>query len=105
MALSTADFEVEAIGAAGREPSYPVPVRLVLSGSAASGEVRVGRELVRADPMLSIPQPFRWWLSRSSAPRRIFSLAEVEIALAVAGQTVAFERPGVLAVTWIQPAE
>jgi hypothetical protein len=92
-------------GAAGPEPRYPVPVRLEFAGSAARGEVRVGRELVRADPMLAIPQPFRWWLSRSTAPRRIWSLAEVDLALAVAGRTVAFERPGVLAVTWIHPSQ
>jgi hypothetical protein len=104
LALSTADFELTATGAAGPEPRYPAPVRLSLQG-AASGEVRVGRELVRADPMLGIPQPFRWWLSRSTAPRRIFRLAEVDVALAVAGQSVAFERPGVLAVTWLHPAE
>jgi hypothetical protein len=105
LALSTADFELAVEGAAGPEPRYPMPVRLALSGSAATGEVRVGRELVRADPMLAIPQPFRWWLSRSTAPRRIWGLAEVDVALSVAGRTVAFERPGVLAVTWIQPSE
>jgi hypothetical protein len=105
LALSTADFELAVEGAAGPEPRYPVPVRLALGGSAAGGEVRVGRELVRADPMLAIPRPFRWWLSRSTAPRRIWSLAEVDVALSVAGRSVAFERPGVLAVTWLHPSE
>ncbi len=69
--FETTAFELAGEGATGPEPAYPVPLRMTLRGAGLEGTLEFAEELVRVDPMGIIPQPFRWFLSRQIATRRI----------------------------------
>jgi hypothetical protein len=60
---------------------YPVPDRFTLSGNQESGEIRLSREWLRFDPLEVIPQPFRWFIRRSSQPQEVW--ADTRIAVSI----------------------
>ena len=96
---------VAAEGASGPEPErYPAPRRLRVRGDGVTGEVVLGREILRMDPMRVIPQPFRWWLSRQSAPRRSWHEAVLRIHAEGSDPAPLYEGDAVVAVTWLDPA-
>ena len=99
--LTTGAFRFDAQGRAGREPAYPVPEHIDISGDGVTGRVTLGRERVRADPMLIIPQPFRWFLSREIAPRRI--LLDARLELRTNEGELLLEVPALVGVTWTNP--
>ena len=100
-ALERSDVRLEPAGSTGPEAAYPTPERIALRGPGVEGAVVLGPERVRADPMRIVPQPFRWFLSREIAPRRI--LAEGRLRLQVAGEAEPFEAPALVGVTWTHP--
>ncbi len=99
--LATSAFRFAAPDRGGREPGYPAPSRIEIEGDEVVGQVTVGRERVRADPMAIIPQPFRWFLSREIAPRRILLDAEVELRTREGELLV--DGPALVGVTWTNP--
>ncbi len=60
---------------------YPVPDRFTLVGKQESGEIRLSREWLRFDPLEVIPQPFRWFIRRSSQPQEVW--ADTRIAVSI----------------------
>ncbi|MBW2267407.1 MAG: hypothetical protein JRH16_02430 [Deltaproteobacteria bacterium] len=100
-ALETTAFELAPEGASGPEPAYPVPRRIELRGARLDGHLEFGGELVRVDPMGIIPQPFRWFLSREIAPRRILSRAQLH--LEPGDDSPGFDAPALVGITWTLP--
>lgn len=60
---------------------FPVPDRFTLTGERESGEIRLIREWLRFDPLDVIPQPFRWFIRRSSQPQEVW--ADTRIAVSI----------------------
>ena len=60
---------------------YPVPDRFLLTGKQGSGEIRLSHEWLRFDPLDVIPQPFRWFIRRSSQPQEVW--ADTRIAVSI----------------------
>ena len=60
---------------------YPVPDRFDLAGKQESGVIRLSREWLRFDPLDVIPQPFRWFVRRSSQPQEVW--ADTRIAVSI----------------------
>jgi hypothetical protein len=61
--------------------AYPVPDRFEITGRQESGEIRLSREWLRFDPLEVIPQPFRWFIRRSSQPQEVW--ADTRIAVSI----------------------
>lgn len=61
--------------------AYPIPDRFQISGKAESGEIRLSHEWLRFDPLDVIPQPFRWFIRRSSQPEEVW--ADTRIAVSI----------------------
>ena len=71
--LDTDELEVRLDGRGpASEKGYPVPERLILSGPRIRGEIRLGKLLVRHDPLAVAPQPFRWFLSFRTRPSHLW---------------------------------
>ena len=100
-AFETSEFTWMGDGVSGSEPGYPVPRSVALKGAGVSGRLVFADELLRVDPMAIIPQPFRWFLSQQSAPRRILSRARLELD-PLAGQP-GFEGAALVGSTWTNP--
>lgn len=66
-------------GQAGR--GFPVPDRFDLAGTENSGVIRLSNEWLRFDPLEVIPQPFRWFIRRSSQPQEVW--ADTRIAVSI----------------------
>lgn len=60
---------------------YPVPARFDLSAAGRSGEIRLTRIGLQFDPLDVIPQPFRWFIRRSSHPQEVW--ADTRIAVSI----------------------
>ncbi|MFO0689607.1 MAG: hypothetical protein U0900_12945 [Myxococcota bacterium] len=60
---------------------FPVPDRFELLGTGSSGEIRLSNEWLRFDPLEVIPQPFRWFIRRSSQPQEVW--ADTRIAVSI----------------------
>lgn len=60
---------------------FPVPDRFQVVGTGNSGEIRLSNEWLRFDPLEVIPQPFRWFIRRSSQPQEVW--ADTRIAVSI----------------------
>lgn len=65
----------------GSTAGYPVPDRFSLAGKLESGDIRLSREWLRFDPLVVIPQPFRWFIRMSSQPQEVW--ADTRIAVSI----------------------
>ncbi len=63
------------------EAGYPVPDRFSLAGKLEKGDIHLSREWLRFDPLVVIPQPFQWFIRRSSQPREVW--ADTRIAVSI----------------------
>jgi hypothetical protein len=75
---STIDFPAHWTDAASLlsgEPGrgFPVPNGFQLNGKMESGEIRLSNEWLRFDPLEVVPQPFRWFIRRSSQPQEVWA--------------------------------
>lgn len=66
---------------AGNEGKYPLPSAVTFAGTGLNLTVEPGRELVRANPLDIVPQPFRLLLSVRSQPRRISTDSRLRLRL------------------------
>lgn len=60
---------------------YPVPSRFTLAAPGATGEIRLATPWLRFDPFEVIPQPFRWFIRRTSQPQEVW--ADTRIAVSI----------------------
>ncbi len=60
---------------------YPIPDRFQISGKAESGEIRLSHEWLRFDPLDVIPQPFRWFIRRSSQPAEVWADSQIAVSI------------------------
>lgn len=97
----TTEFTWSNKGSTGPEPAYPMPRSIELRGDGVAGKLVLAGELVRADPMEIMPQPFRWFLARQTAPRRVLSRARLE--LEPRGDLPAFAAAALVGVNWTNP--
>lgn len=63
------------------DAGYPVPDRFSLTGKLETGSIALSREWLRFDPLVVIPQPFQWFIRRSSQPREVW--ADTRIAVSI----------------------
>jgi hypothetical protein len=63
------------------DAGYPVPDRFSLAGKLETGSIALSREWLRFDPLVVIPQPFQWFIRRSSQPREVW--ADTRIAVSI----------------------
>ena len=67
--------------------SYPVPGRYMFSGGSFSGQITLGREWLRFDPLAVLPQPFRWFVRRKTKPEQVWADAKIGVRLSPALET------------------
>lgn len=60
---------------------YPVPSRFQLVAPPSSGEIRLSNEWLRFDPLEVIPQPFRWFIRRSSQPQEVWADSRIAVSI------------------------
>lgn len=60
---------------------YPIPDRFQIAGKAESGEIRLSHEWLRFDPLDVIPQPFRWFIRRSSQPAEVWADSRIAVSI------------------------
>jgi hypothetical protein len=61
--------------------SYPLPSRFDFSWGSHTGQITLGREWLRFDPLSIIPQPFRWFIRRKTKPRQVWADAQIGVTL------------------------
>jgi len=60
---------------------YPVPARFSLAGKLESGDIRISNEWLRFDPLEVIPQPFRWFIRRSTQPQEVWADSRIAVSI------------------------
>ena len=85
----------------GESRGYPLPGRFVgsfpereESGAARRGEITIGPEWLRYDPLDPIPQPFRWFFRRTTRPREVWADARIEVTLSTSPDTPSLPNAG-----------
>jgi hypothetical protein len=66
---------------AGQTGSYPIPGRFDFSRGPSAGQITLGEEWLRFDPLAVIPQPFRWFIRRKTKPREVWADARIGVRL------------------------
>jgi hypothetical protein len=59
---------------------YPLPGSF-RAGGANSGEITIGKEWLRYDPLTVIPNPFRWFIRRMTEPQEVWADARIDVTL------------------------
>jgi len=75
---------------------YPVPDRFQIAGAAQSGEIRLSHEWLRFDPMEVIPQPFRWFIRRSSQPQEVWADTRIAVSIRRAAGNPSLPQAGAI---------
>lgn len=57
--------------------AYPIPAGWQLTGASQTRAITLGSEWLRFDPLDVIPQPFRWYIRRSSKPQEVWAEAQI----------------------------
>lgn len=60
---------------------YPKPAGFEMSGERISGLISLGPEWLRFDPLEVLPQPFQWFVRRSSKPREVWADATIGVSI------------------------
>jgi len=79
--------EVARTGKNDSTSAYPVPSRFEFSGGSNSGQITLGKEWLRFDPLAVIPQPFRWFIRRITQPQEVWAEARIGVTLSTALET------------------
>lgn len=101
--LSTTAVEMPAAGAA--RTGYEVPRLLRVQGPGISGSVRFDQEIVRYDPLGSLPAAIRVVVSVATRPRRIWSRSSFELELSdpAGGAPLQLRGSAIGEVTYLNP--
>jgi hypothetical protein len=91
-----------------RERGYEVPATVRVKNAQLEGKAQLERVLLRADPLVDIPHPFRSVVSLALdlRPRRIWALSPYELSFSPTTKTQAalhLQGAGVTAVTFLNP--
>jgi hypothetical protein len=105
--FSDTDFQIRMSGAkqlAG-ETRYWVPESLHVESPSAKGEIVLKRIAAEHDPLGDIPQPFRFIVSLSMRPHRVWADAEFEVTLrpGPTAHSLHHQGAGVAVVTFLNP--
>ena len=84
----------EGVRAGQPESEYPLPTGLEFSRGGETGRITLGREWLRFDPLSVIPQPFRWFIRRTSKPRQVWADATIGGTLFAAPETPSLPNAG-----------
>lgn len=83
-----------------RSGDYPTPDGFATRGNSISGPMTLGPDWLRFDPLDVIPQPFRWFIRRTSKPQEVWADARIGVrilstpdppSLPVAGKTLSVQ--------------
>ena len=66
------------------EDDYPLPGVLSFSGGNNAGRITLDPIWLRFDPLSVIPQPFRWFIRRSTQPQEVWADARIDVTLSIA---------------------
>jgi hypothetical protein len=72
--------------------SYPLPGGFSLDGRR-SGSITLGEEWLRYDPLIVIPNPFRWFVRRMTQPQEVWADARIDVTLLAAPGTPSLPTP------------
>ena len=59
-----------------------------------SGQITLGLELIRFDPLAVLPQPFRWFVRRKTKPQQVWAEARIGVRLSPTLETPSLPDPG-----------
>ncbi len=74
--------------------SYPVPGQFTFSGGSLAGQITLGHEWLRFDPLAVLPQPFRWFVRRKTKPEQVWADARIGVRLSPALETPSLPNAG-----------
>jgi hypothetical protein len=91
-----------------RERGYEVPATVEVKNAQLEGKARLERVLLRTDPFVDIPRPFRFVVSLALdlRPRRIWALSPYELSFSPTAKkqsALHLQGAGVTAVTFLNP--
>ncbi|MAG34230.1 MAG: hypothetical protein CL908_25405 [Deltaproteobacteria bacterium] len=75
-------------------PDYPLPRSFAFSGETRAGQITLGHEWLRFDPLAVIPQPFRWFIRRRTRPREVWAEARIRVTVLKAPETPSLPQAG-----------
>lgn len=103
--FETNDFEISYAGRSDSQSSvdYPIPRIVQFRGPTVRGEIQIGMGLVHHDPMQDIPQPFRFLLSLSMRPHRMWAESHFEVAVGSGPEELLIRGTGLTTVTYMNP--
>ena len=103
--FETSNFEVSYEGRSDscHSADYPIPKILRFRGPAVRGEIRIGVGLVHHDPMQDIPQPFRFLLSLSMRPHRMWAESPFEVTVGSGPDELKIHGTELTNVTYLNP--
>ena len=103
--FETNDFEISYEGRSDSRQSadYPIPRTLRFRGPTVRGEIRIEVGLVHHDPMQDIPQPFRFLLSLSMRPHRMWAESPFEVRVQSGPDELMIRGTGLTTVTYLNP--
>jgi len=103
--FETSDFQLEIDRPSLWRKGYPVPASLRLVGDRIEGTIDSGPLLIEVNPLDDIPQPFRFLLSFSTRPRRLWTLASFDVRYRADPNlpAVSLHGSGVTTVTYLNP--
>lgn len=65
----------------GGSKNYPTPIGFEIRDELISGQISLGPDWLRFDPLEVIPQPFRWFIRRKSKPREVWADARIGVSI------------------------
>lgn len=91
-----------------RERGYEVPGSMQVKNAQLEGQAQLERVLLRADPFIDIPRPFRYVISMALdlRPRRVWALSPYTLSFSPAASkqpALHLQGDGVTAVTFLNP--
>jgi hypothetical protein len=103
--FETKDLAISYEGRSDSRPStdYPIPRTLRFHGPNVRGEIEIKVGLVHHDPMQDIPQPFRFLLSLSMRPHRMWAESPFEITVGSGPDELKIRGTGLTTVTYLNP--
>lgn len=107
IAYESQEFELSLDGDAGesRSQGYGVPGVLHFESPEIRGQIQLGHVLLRYDPFVDLPQPFRFLLALKMRPRRVWALSPFEISFRPDSDhaPIRIRGTGVTKVTFLNP--
>jgi hypothetical protein len=103
--FESSDFAVSFSGRSAAEDAadYPIPETLVLRGASIQGHITLKAGLVHHDPLDEIPQPFRFLLSLSMRPHRVWAESPFAVTVGSGSDELKIRGTGITIVTYLNP--